>query len=61
MRENDATQDGVCSSQSANYELAGCHSSPSSHDSVVVEFDNPLYTERGPTAVKEGLCYRQVN
>ena len=51
---------GVCSSRSGNYELAGSYPSPSSHNSVVVEFDNILYTER-PTAAKEDECYKLVS
>lgn len=43
----------VCSSHSADYELAGSHPS---HNSVVIQFDNPLYAEGGPTVSKEGDC-----
>ena len=46
-------QDGICSLHSADYELAGSHPS---HNSVVIQFDNPLYAEGGPTVSKEGDC-----
>ena len=54
-------QDGVCSSRNGSFELDDSHPSPSSPDSVLVEFDNILYAERGPTAAKGGNSYELVS
>ena len=53
-------QDGVCSSRNAGFDLLASHPSPSSHDSVLVEFDNIQYAERGPTTAK-GDSYELVS
>ena len=54
-------QDEVCSSHNAGFEQPASHPSPSSHDDVLVQFDNILYAERGPTAAKGGNSYELVS
>ena len=50
---NRAAQEGVDNSHSTDYAAGSCTSS-SSHNSVLIEFDNPLYGEWGPVTVQEG-------
>ena len=50
---NRAAQEGVDNSHNTDYAAGSCTSS-SSHNSVEIEFDNPLYSEWGPVTVREG-------